>query len=158
MSDLPRDLTSVFERPAHHSSVTMTNLANQLPSYDSDAIAQANSSYFCLPTGRTPAEIERNQVVVKKENRGEEGSKQFTSNYTAATEALKPGFGAAKHFVQRSKDGKEADAGNTNYTYIQEFFCSNLTKVDSLEHRVISYDFKDILMLRELRDVNQDDP
>ncbi len=158
MSDLPRDLTSVFERPAHHSSVTMTNLANQLPSYDSDAIAQANSSYFCLPTGRTPAEIERNQVVVKKEKRGEEGSKQFTSNYTAATEALKPGFGAAKHFVQRSKDGEEADAGNTNYTYIQEFFCSNLTKVDSLEHRVISYDFKDILMLRELRDVNQDDP
>ncbi len=101
--DLPRDLTSVFERPAHHSSVTMTNLANQLPSYDSDAIAQVNSSYFCLPTGRTPTEIERNQVVVKKENRGEEGSKQFTSNYTAATEALKPGFGAAKHFVQRSR-------------------------------------------------------
>ncbi len=42
-------------------------------------------------------------MVVKKENRGEEGSKQFTSNYTAATEALKRGFGAAKHFVQRKK-------------------------------------------------------
>ncbi len=84
----------------------MTNLANQLPSYDSDAIAQTNSSYFCLSTGHTPAEIERNQVFVKKENRGEEGSNQFTSNYTSATEALKPGFGAAKHFVQRSKDGR----------------------------------------------------
>ncbi len=43
--NLPSDLTSVFERPTHHSSVTMTNPANQLPSYDSDAIAQANSSY-----------------------------------------------------------------------------------------------------------------
>ncbi len=42
--DLPWDLTSDFERPAHYSSVTMTNLANQLPSYDSDAIPQANSS------------------------------------------------------------------------------------------------------------------
>ncbi len=42
--------------------------------------------------------------------------------------------------------------------YIQEFFCSNLTKVDSLEHCVILYDFKDILMLRELHDVNQVDP
>ncbi len=100
-------------------------------------------------------EIEYNQVVVKKEKRGEEGSTQATSKY--ATEALKPGFGA-EHFVQRSKDGEEADAGNTNYTYIQEFFCSNLTKVDSLEHQVISYDFKDILMLRELCDVNQVDP
>ncbi len=97
----------------------MTNPANQLPSCDSDAIAQANSSYFCLSTGHTPAEVERNQVVIKKENKAEEGSKQFTLNYTAATEALKPGFGAAKHFVQRSMDDKEADAGNTNYTYIR---------------------------------------
>ncbi len=86
----------------------MANPANQLPSYNSDAIAKANSSYFCLSTGYTPAEIERNQVVAKKGNRGEEGSKQFTSNYTAATEVLKPGFGAAKHFVQRSKEAKEA--------------------------------------------------
>ncbi len=84
-------------------------------------------------------------MVVKKEKRGDEGSKQFTSNYTSATEALKPGFGAAKHFVQRSKDGREADAGDTSYTYIQEFFCSNLTKVDSLKHHVISYDFDNIL-------------
>ncbi len=35
---------------------------------------------------------------------------------------------------------------------------SNLTKVDSLEHCVISYDFKEILMLRELCDVKQVDP
>ncbi len=37
-------------------------------------------------------------------------------------------------------------------------FCSNLTKVDSLENFVISYDFKDILMLRELRDFDQVNP
>ncbi len=71
---------------------------------------------------------------------------------------MKPGFGAAKHFVQRSKHDKEADAGNTNYFYIQEYFCSNLTKVDSIEHCVISYDFKDILMHRELHDDKQVDP
>ncbi len=73
--DLPCELTSDFERPTHHSYVTMTNPANQLPSCDSDAIEQANSSYFCLSTGCTPVEIERNQVVVKKEKRGEEGFK-----------------------------------------------------------------------------------
>ncbi len=53
-------------------------------------------------------------MVVKKENRGDEGSKQFTSNCTADTEVLKFAFGTAKHFVQRSKDDKEADASDTN--------------------------------------------
>ncbi len=72
----------------------------------------------------------------------------LSRNYTAATEELKPGFEKAKNFVQRSKDGEEADAGNTNYTYIQEFFCSNLTKLDSLEHFVTLYDLKDIIMIR----------
>ncbi len=80
-NDLPCDMTSDFERPTEYPSVTMTNTANQLSSYDSDTIAQANSSYFCLSTDCTPAEIERNQVVVKQEKRGEEGSKQFTLNY-----------------------------------------------------------------------------
>ncbi len=57
---------------------------------------------------------------------------------TATTEALKRGFGALKHFVQMGNNGKEADAGITNYTYIHALFCSSLTKVDSLEHCVIS--------------------
>ncbi len=78
----------------------MSNPANQLPSYESYTIVQANSGYFCLPLGHAPTEIKHNQVVVKKENRGDEGSKQFTLNYTAATEALKPEFGAAKFCVQ----------------------------------------------------------
>ncbi len=68
--NLPCDLTSDFERHTHYSSVTMTNPVNQLPSYDSDAIAKANSSYFWLPTGCTPVETECNQVVVKNENKG----------------------------------------------------------------------------------------
>ncbi len=53
---------------------------------------------------------------------------------------------------------KETDAGDANYTYIQELFCSYLTKLDSLKHCVVSYDFKDILMLSELCDVNQVNP
>ncbi len=86
--------------------------------------------------------IKHNWVVVKKVNRGDESSKQFTSNYTSVTEALKPGFGTAKYFVQRSKDGKEADAGNINYSDIQEFFSSNLIKLYSLEHCVVLYVLK----------------
>ncbi len=77
----------------------MTKSSNQHPSYDSDTFTQANSCYFCLPMGCNPAEIKCNHLVVNKEKRGEEGSKQFTSNYNAVTEALKPEFGAAKHCV-----------------------------------------------------------
>ncbi len=62
------------------------------------------------------------------------------------------------HVVQRSKDVKDVDTGNTNYTDIQEFCCSNLNKVDSLEHCVVSHDLKDILMIRELCDVKQLEP
>ncbi len=93
--NLPCEMTLDFYRPTLYPSVTMTNPANQLPSYASDTIAQPNSGYCYLPTCCTLAEIEHSRVVVKKENIGEEGLKQFTSNYTTVTEALKPGFGAA---------------------------------------------------------------
>ncbi len=53
---------------------------------------------------------------------------------------------------------KEADAGNINYTYFQEFIFSNLTKDDSLEHCVVSYALKDILMIRVLHDAENVDP
>ncbi len=65
----------------------MSNPINQLPSNESYTIMQANSNYFCLPMGHTPLEIKCNEVVVKKENKGDERSKQFISNYTAAMEA-----------------------------------------------------------------------
>ncbi len=71
---------------------------------------------------------------------------------------MKPGLYTADHFVQRSKDVKDANAANTNYTYIQEFFYSNLTKVDSLEYCVVWYDLKHILMIRELPSAENVDP
>ncbi len=97
-------------------------------------------------------------MVVKKGNRGNECSKQFTSNNTAGIEALKPEFGMANPFGQKSEDCKDTDAGDTNCTYIQDFFCSNLTKVDFLEHCVISYDLKDNLMIRDLSNTLHVDP
>ncbi len=66
-------------------------------------------------------EINHNIVVIKKEKKGDEGSKHFNLDYTAATEILKHGFGTKKKFVLRSKVGKETDVGNTNCTYIPEF-------------------------------------
>ncbi len=56
-------------------SVTMSNPTNQLPSYKIDTIVQANIIYYYLLMGNASKEIKHNKVVVKKENRGEEGSK-----------------------------------------------------------------------------------
>ncbi len=108
--------------------------------------------------GHNPMEIKHNQMVVKKENKGDEGSNEFNSNYTAATEALKPAFGGAKLLVLRTNDGNEAGAGNTNYTYIEEFFCINLTHVDIIEHHVVSYNLKEILMIKDLNNARNVDP
>ncbi len=52
-------------------------------------------------------------------------------------------------------DGEKVDVSNTKYTYNQEFFCSNLTKVDFL---VALYDPKDIIMIRELNNTENVDP
>ncbi len=99
-------------------------------------------------------DIKHNYLVAKRENRGEEGSKQVTLNYIAATEASKSGFGAAKHLVLRNKDGKNFSAGNT---YIEEFFCSNISKVDSLMICVFSYNRKNIVIIREFCDASNVD-
>ncbi len=48
------DLTLEFRRSTLYLLVTMSNLANQLPSYESDSIMQDNSNYFCLCLGFTP--------------------------------------------------------------------------------------------------------
>ncbi len=66
--DVPFDLSLDLEWSTLYLSVFVSNPANNFPSYESDTIAQANSSYFCLPLRHTPAEIKGNKVVVKKEN------------------------------------------------------------------------------------------
>ncbi len=54
----------------------MTLLTN-FPSYESDAIVQANSNYFCFSMGSNPTKVKFDQVIVKQENRGDEGSKRL---------------------------------------------------------------------------------
>ncbi len=72
--DLPCDFTLDFERLTLYPSVTMANPTNKLLSYAFDTIEQADSSYFCLPMGNTPTDIDRNQAVIMKENRRGEDS------------------------------------------------------------------------------------
>ncbi len=71
-------------------TVATSNTSDQLSTYDTDTIAEANSNYFSLPLGHISTDIKHNQVVFKEENRGYDISKQFTLNKTAATIALRP--------------------------------------------------------------------
>ncbi len=103
-NNLPCGLTLNFENPTFTSTSTVTTPVNQLPSYDTDAIAKENRRHFYFPSVHSLVDIKSNKVIVKRENSGDEGSMQFASNYTAATTALKPRSGAAKYFVQRSKE------------------------------------------------------
>ncbi len=46
--------------------------------------------------------------------------KVLSLNFATSNEALKPGFGARKNFVQSSKNREDSDVGITNYNYVQE--------------------------------------
>ena len=59
----------------------------------------------------TDVDFAKNKVIIPKNKRGIEGSKEYASVYALATAALSPKLGAAKHFVTKSEDG-EADPGN----------------------------------------------
>ncbi len=98
---------------------------------------------------QTPADICHNEVVVvvKKINIEDEGSKQFTSNYTPIQQRiLFRGARIAKRVMLI-----------TPIILAFKNFCSNLTKVDSLKHHVVLHDLKKILMIRELHDDENSD-
>ncbi len=99
----------------------MIKLAHQLPSCETDTIAQTIRSYFCIPTRCNTVDTEHNEVFVNEANGEDDGPKQFTSNKCTCNEALKPSFGVAKHFLP-SKDAEKADAVNINKnTFMNSF-------------------------------------
>ncbi len=72
-----------------NSTVSRTNVSDQFPPNDINTIEQVNSKFFSLLMNNTSlAKMNCNQVIVKTENRGDEGSKKFDSNYMSAAEAL----------------------------------------------------------------------
>jgi len=85
-------------------------------------------------------------VLVRKDQRGEVGSKQYTYAQKDATKGLDPLFGVAKHFVS-SLNGKTEDGNQTKNMWIQDSFAMNLAKVDELNIRLINYDLKRIFIV-----------
>ena len=85
-------------------------------------------------------------VLVRKDQRGFIGSKQYNYTQQDATKGLDPPFGVAKHFV--SSLNEETEEGNQTKTmWIQDSFAMNLAKVDELNTRLINYDLKRIFLV-----------
>ena len=108
-------------------------------------------AYFTETTALTNEEFERNKVVIKKEHRGAEGSKEYSRAYSLITEPLEHKFGASKHFISNSRDG-EGDADNIKYRSIQEQFVGNYAKLEPAQQRCIHYDLMDVVMIPALKD------
>ena len=68
--------------------------------------AETGGGYVSRETARTEAEVLAKQVVVPKDKRGIQVSRDFGIHYSAATGALKQTFGAARHSVPTSREGE----------------------------------------------------
>ena len=67
-------------------------------------------AFFVDSSPITEVEFAKNEVIIPKEKRCAEGSKEYSYAYALATTALSPKLGAAKHFVTKNEDG-ETDPG-----------------------------------------------
>ena len=121
------------------SMTTMQGAVNQLKDFfvDSSPISEFDFA--------------KNQVIIPKNKRGTEGSKEYSNAYALATTALSPKLGAAKHFVTRSEDGK-ADPGNANYCNIQEQFVGNYSKIEDAQKHSVCFDFMESVLVRKVVD------
>jgi hypothetical protein len=104
----------------------------------------------------TDVDFAKNEVIIPKNKRGTEGSKEYSSAYALATSALSPKLGAAKHFVTKNEDG-ETDPGNGSYRNIQEQFVGNYAKIEDAQKHSISYDFMEIVLVRKVEDSSASD-
>ena len=70
-------------------------------------------------------------------------------NQTAATEAIDPKLGVAKHFVS-SLDGETEEGNQTKSMYVQDMYVQNLAKLEEINTRLIQYDMKRIFLVSSL--------
>ena len=116
---------------------------------DTQDVVNQLKNFFVDSSPISELDFAKNQVIIPKNKRGIEGSKEYSSAYALATAALSPKLGAAKHFVTKSEDGK-ADPGNAVYRNIQEQFVGNYSKIEDAQKHCVGYDFMEIVLVRKV--------
>ena len=151
------DSTRQFEFPdlIESSAIDIGVHADNNMSTDTAKVKQLKG-FFVDVNPITDVDFAKNEVIIPKNKRGTEGSKEYSSAYALATAALSPKLGAAKHFVTKNEDG-ETDPGNGNYRNIQEQFVGNYAKIEDAQKHSISYDFMEIVLVRKVEDSSASD-
>ena len=103
-----------------------------MPTQDESHGNKASTSiqaFFSRPTDTPDSDIDDSVgVIIRKDQRGAVGSKQYKYHQLHATAASDPPFGVVKHFGS-SLDGETEEGNQTQDIWIQDSFTMDLSKV-----------------------------
>jgi len=140
MSDNSQD-SALQGRPAAAALGVPANIAvPEGPASVAESFASAVGSVVMLQrrTRRTILELEQDEVVVRKGDRGDPSSKMFVTNRAAATKPLSLKFLGSYYLQSKNADGENVQKSK----HIQEQFVSNLMVMKELRERAIQYDLR----------------
>ena len=100
------------------------------------AASLGSAAVFQNRTRRTLVQIQQDEVVVRKEDRGVPGSKIYVSNRTAATRSLSIKFLGSFHLQSKNAAGENLQKSKN----LQDEFVSNLEVMKMLKERIHQYD------------------
>ena len=94
--------------------------------------SQGSAAVFQRRARRTLLEIEQDEVVVRKGDRGLPGSKIYVANRIAATQSLSSKFLGSFHLQSKNAAGENVQKSK----HIQDEFVSNLEVMKKFKERV----------------------
>ncbi|EED86705.1 predicted protein [Thalassiosira pseudonana CCMP1335] len=102
---------------------------------------------------------EDNDLILKKEDRAKEGTKDALSQFRTATEGLVHKIGVARHLNNgNARDGETEQGNSTTKEHLTDMYMSNMDKFDLMAARATAYDFRHVASIPTLRDVDSKDP
>lgn len=82
------------------------------------------------------------EIIVLKNMRGAQGSREFMTWQKLATEPIEPKLGVPSHQLGDKNVAEEGD--HVRHMYIQQQYVDNLAKIELLKRRIIKYDMIDV--------------
>jgi hypothetical protein len=101
---------------------------------------------------------EDNDLILKKEDRAKDGTKDALSQFLTATEGLVHKIGVARHLINGNARVGETEQGNsTSKEHLTEMYMRNMDKFDLITARATAYDFCHVASIPTICDVDSKD-